>query len=266
VGANAQHVAKGAESGMTTMPVSVTVLGAGDAFASKGWFQAGYIINAGGLRVLMEAGPTLLASMKRLEVAPADIDVVLISHLHGDHFGGLPFLILEYLYESPRRRRLTLAGPPHLEERTWELFRTMYPESDASEISRYLEFVELEPECSKELGGTLQVRSIKVPHTIKDLSLAFRVEVGGKTIAFSGDTGWTDGLISLSAGTDLFLCECTYFDQPQLDFHISYVHFMTQRHRFNTRRLVLTHIGREVLQRRSEISLEMATDGMVIEV
>ena len=71
--------------------------------------------------------------------------MVLVSHLHGDHFGGLPFLILEYLYESPRRRKLTLAGPPHLEERTWALFRGMYPESDASEIMCHLEFVVLEP-------------------------------------------------------------------------------------------------------------------------
>lgn len=266
MGAKARNLAYGAESGMTTMSVSVTVLGAGDAFASKGWFQAGYIINANGRRVLMEAGPTLLASMKRLGLAPDDLDVVLISHLHGDHFGGLPFLILEYLYESPRRRKLTLAGPPHLEERTWELFRTMYPESDTSEISRYLEFVELEPERSQELAGAVQVRSIRTPHTVKDLSLAFRVELGGKVIVFSGDTGWTDELISLSAGSDLFLCECTYFDQPRLDFHISYVHFMSQRHRFSARRLVLTHIGREVLERRSEVSLEMAADGMVIEV
>ena len=106
------------------MPVSVTVLGAGDAFASKGWFQAGYVIKADGLQVLMEAGPTLLASMKRVGLTPAALDVVLVSHLHGDHFGGLPFLILEYLYESPRHRKLTLAGPPHLEERTWALFRT----------------------------------------------------------------------------------------------------------------------------------------------
>src|SRR5690348_11228060 len=115
------------------MALKVSVLGAGDAFASRGRFQAGYVISGGGAHVLMDAGPTLLSSMKRLGISPADLDVVLISHLHGDHFSGLPFLILEYLYESPRSRRLTIAGPPHLEERTWTLFHTMYPETDASE-------------------------------------------------------------------------------------------------------------------------------------
>jgi ribonuclease BN (tRNA processing enzyme) len=248
------------------MPVSVTVLGAGDAFASKGWFQAGYVIKADGLQVLMEAGPTLLASMKRVGLAPAALDVVLVSHLHGDHFGGLPFLILEYLYESPRRRKLTLAGPAHLEERTWTLFRGMYPESDTSEIMRHLEFVVLEPGCRLSVGGAMQVQTIRTPHTVKDISLGFRVETGARTVAFSGDTGWTDGLISLSADSDLFLCECTYFDQPELDFHISYQHFMTQRHRLSTRRLILTHMGREVIERLSDIKLEIAADGMVIEI
>jgi len=254
------------ERRVVTRSVSVTVLGAGDAFASNGRFQAGYVIKANGLHILMDAGPTLLASMKRLGFAPADLDVVLISHLHGDHFGGLPFLILEYLYESPRRRKLTLAGPPHLEERTWALFRTMYPESDVSEVARHLDFVVLEPNRSQKVTGALEVRSIRTPHTIKDISLGLRVAVGGKVIVFSGDTGWTDDLISLSAGSDLFLCECTYFDQPGLDFHISYAQFVTQRDRFSTRHLVLTHIGREVLDRQSDVILEMAHDGMVIEV
>jgi ribonuclease BN (tRNA processing enzyme) len=248
------------------MAVSVTVLGAGDAFASKGRFQAGYVVDAGGLRILMDAGPTLLPSMKRIGLNPADLDVVLISHLHGDHFCGLPFLILEYLYESPRQRPLTLAGPPGLEERTWALFRAMYPESNTEELARHLEFVVLDPARTQRVAGALKVESIKTPHTIKDLSLAFRIDVGGKAIVFSGDTGWTDDLIPLSARTDLFLCECTYFNQPSLDFHISYVHFMTQRHRFSARRLVLTHIGREVLDREHEIKLEMANDGTVIEV
>ncbi len=248
------------------MTVSVTVLGAGDAFASKGRFQAGYVINGGGCQILMDAGPTLLPSMKRLGLSPGDIDVVLISHLHGDHFGGLPFLILEYLYETPRRRRLTLAGPPHLEERTWALFRTMYPETDAAELARQFDFVVLEPPRTLQLAGALQVQSIRTPHMIKDISLAFRISLGGKAIVFSGDTGWTDDLITLSAEADLFLCECTYFDQPSLDFHISYKHFITQHHRLSARRLVLTHIGREVLERESEVALEMANDATVIEV
>src|SRR5580700_2126545 len=102
--------------------VNLTVLGPGDAFASRGLFQAGYTIEANGKRILMEAGPTLLVSMKRCGISPADIDLILISHLHGDHFAGLPFLILEYMYETPLHKPITIAGPRNLEERTWALF------------------------------------------------------------------------------------------------------------------------------------------------
>jgi ribonuclease BN (tRNA processing enzyme) len=248
------------------MALKVTVLGAGDAFASKGRFQAGYVISGGGHQILMEAGPTLLASMKRVGLSAANLDVVLISHLHGDHFSGLPFLILEYLYETPLTRPLIMAGPRHLEERTWDLFRAMYPESDPSQVARQLRFVVLEPGRTQQLSASLQVQSFRTPHTKQDISLGFRVKVGGKTIAFSGDSGWTEDLIPLSAGADLFLCECTYYDQPSLDFHISYRQFITQRARLSPRRLLLTHIGREVLERESEIALEMAGDGTVIEV
>ncbi len=244
--------------------VSVTILGAGDAFASRGLFQAGYVINANGTRILMEAGPALLGSMKRSGIGPGEIDLILISHLHGDHFAGLPFLILEYLFETPLRRKLVIAGPRRLEQRTWALFRTMYPSSDPAKVARKLKFVVLEAGKSVRIGR-VRIDTIRVPHTERDISLALRVVAGGKRIVFSGDTGWTEELIPFSAGADLFLCECTYF-QSSYDFHLSYPQIAANRDRFTARRMVLTHLGREVLDRKSEVAFEMASDGMTIDV
>ncbi len=244
--------------------VSVTILGSGDAFASRGLFQAGYMINANGTRILMEAGPALLAAMKRAGIAADEIDLILISHMHGDHFAGLPFLILEYLFETPLRKKLVIAGPRRLEQRTWTLFRTMYPSSDPAKVARKLKFVVLEDGKSVRIGR-VRIDTIRVPHTQRDISLAFRIVAGGKSIVFSGDTGWTEELIPFSAGADLFLCECTYF-QSRYDFHLSYPQIAANRERFTARRMVLTHIGREVIDRRSEVELEMASDGMTIDV
>ena len=227
-------------------------------------FQAGYFIEANGTRILMEAGPSLLASMKRCGLSPADIDLVLSSHLHGDHFGGLAYLILDYMHETPRRRNLTIAGPRGLEQRTWALFRTLYPDSDTSKIARKLKFVVLEPGRPVRLGRC-RVDAIRTPHTVKDISLAFRIDAGGKTIAFSGDTGWTDNLISLSAGADLFLIECTFF-KTRMDTHLSYPMIAANRARFSARRMILTHLGREVLERLSKIDMEIASDGMTIDL
>jgi ribonuclease BN (tRNA processing enzyme) len=247
-------------------PVHVTFLGTGDAFASHGRFQSGYLIEADGCQILMEAGPTVLCAMKRLGVTPAAMDIILISHLHGDHFGGLPFLILEYLWESPRHKPIKIAGPPRLEERTWRLFNTMFPFSsgDVERVRRNLEFVELEPARKVHFGG-IEVECLRVPHMKRDLCLALKIVIGGKTIVFSGDTGWTEDLISFTAGADLFLCECTYFENP-LGVHLSYPLLESKRRNFDVKRMMLTHIGREVLERSSQLKIELAADGMRVKV
>jgi ribonuclease BN (tRNA processing enzyme) len=249
-------------------PVSefgVTVLGAGDAFASGGQFQAGYVIEANGAHILMEAGPTLLPALKRAGIDPLELDIILISHLHGDHFAGLPFLMLQYMWESPRRRTLTIAGPRHLEQRTRALFHTMYPGMNTHPLMRKVKFVELQAGRTTRVGPA-RVATIRTPHTKPDVSLGFQIKFGGKTLAFSGDSGWTDELIRISAGADLFLCECTYFDTDHLEFHLNYPTIERNRDRFTAKRMVLTHLGREVLERRGEIGMDMANDLMKITV
>jgi ribonuclease BN (tRNA processing enzyme) len=247
--------------------LELTILGAGDAFASHGRFQSAYIIESARCRILMEVGPTALCAMKRMDFKPADLDMVLISHLHGDHFGGLPFLLLEYLYESPRRKLLTIVGPRRLEERTWRLFRTMFPgtKPDLPRLLSKLRFVEVEPGCDEKFGP-MSIRAMRTPHMKRDISLAYRIAIGGKSIAFSGDSGWTEELLPFVAGVDLFLCECTYFESAELDFHMNYPQLDANRARFDVGRMVLTHVGREVLDRDQEVKLEMAHDGMRIKV
>jgi ribonuclease BN (tRNA processing enzyme) len=243
--------------------LGVTLLGTGDAFASGGRLQSGYVIDAGGALILMEAGPTLLAALKRAQINPADIDFVLISHLHGDHFAGLPFLMLQYMWESPRKRMLTIAGPRRLEQRTRALFHNMYPGMNTHPLMRKVRFVELEAGRTTRVGPA-RVATIRTPHTKPDVSLGFRVTAGGRSLAFSGDSGWTEELVGLSAGADLFLCECTYFDSNHLDFHLNYPTIERNRGRFTAKRIVLTHLGREVLERMDDVGMETADDLMRI--
>ena len=246
-------------------PVILTVLGSGDAFASGGRSQAGYVIDASGVRVMLEAGPDLLGMLKRAGIPPASLDLVLISHLHGDHFAGLPFLMLEYMFESPRKRPLTIAGPRNLEQRTLQLMRTMYPTFDLSRIRKKLKWVVLNPGKTVRLGS-LRVSAIRSRHTKPDISLSLKIVAGTKTIVFSGDSGWNDELVKLSDGADLFLCECTYYESSHLTFHHNYPLIAANRDKFHVRRMVLTHLGREVLDHESDVKFEMAFDGMQIEV
>jgi ribonuclease BN (tRNA processing enzyme) len=246
-------------------PVSVTLLGTGDAFASGGRSQAGYFIDADGTGILMEAGPELLGTMKRTGIRPGDIDIILISHLHGDHYGGIPFLMLEYLYETRLDHRVVIAGPRNLEPRCWRLMKTLFPTFDLAQLKRKIVFIELAPGKTAKIGK-IKVTSIRSPHTAPDISLSLRVETGGRTIAFSGDTGWNDELVGLADGADLFICECTYYESRHLTFHLNYPEIAAHRDRFNVGRMVLTHLGREVLNHKSEVAVEMAFDGMRIEI
>jgi ribonuclease BN (tRNA processing enzyme) len=246
-------------------PVSVTLLGTGDAFASYGRSQAGYLIDAPGGRVLLEAGPSLLPALKSRGIATDSFDLLLISHLHGDHYAGLPFLILECMWERKRKKVLTVIGPPRLEERTWRLMRTMFPRFKLEEVKHKFKFVAVEDGYSARMGK-FKVRAIRSQHTKPDVALSFRVDAGGKSIVFSGDTGWNDALVKLTDGVDLFLCECTYFESAQLTFHMNYPQLAANRDKFKVGRMVLTHLGREVLNRENEVAIEMGFDGMKIEV
>jgi ribonuclease BN (tRNA processing enzyme) len=247
--------------------VELSFLGTGDAFANGGRFQSGYLLEAHDYRILMDAGPTSLCAMKRMKVNPAEIDLILISHLHGDHFGGLPFLILEYLFENPLRRPLIIAGPLYLEQRVWLLFRTMFPNTrgDLARLRGKLKFVVLEPGCDRRVGK-VRIETIRTPHMRRPASLALKIGVDGKTIVFSGDSGWSDELVEFAAGADFFLCECTYFESAHLDFHMNYPQLSQHRDRFAVKRMMLTHIGSEVLRRTEEIRMETAADGMRVRI
>ncbi len=246
-------------------PVNVLMLGTGDAFASGGRSHSGYLIDAGAARVLMEAGPDVLGSLKRERIAPESIDLVLISHLHGDHFAGLAFLMLEYAYESRRRTTLVIAGPRHLESRTRAVVHAMYPGFPWQRVESKLRWVVLEPGRTARLRG-VRVDAIRSPHTAPDISLSLRVSAAGKTIVFTGDTAWNEQLLPFSEGADLFLSECSFFDGGRGLKHLRYTELAAQRRRFKVGRVVLTHLGREVLEREGELAIETACDGMRIEL
>jgi ribonuclease BN (tRNA processing enzyme) len=246
-------------------PVSVTVLGSGDAFATAGRSQSGYLVRTGSLCVLMDAGPDLLGSLKRKHLAPADIDIIVISHLHGDHYGGIPFLMLEYMYESPPERKIHIVGPRNLESRCWRMMKLAYPHFDVNVIRPWLHFIEMAPHEEVRLGK-LGISAIRSPHTAPDVSLSLKLRVSGKNIVYSGDSGWNEELVEFAEGADLFLCECTYYESSHLDFHMNYPQLAANRDRFKVGRMVLTHLGREVLDHPREVKMELAYDGMKLDL
>jgi ribonuclease BN (tRNA processing enzyme) len=202
--------------------------------------------------------------MKRDGLDPETIDLVLLSHLHGDHFAGLPYLFIQYCYDAPRRRPLQIAGPPGTAERVMGIYAAAYRELSARPLPFPVEFIHLYPGRRYQLGE-LQIDPFLVPHQDREISLGLSVECDGRRILYSGDTGWTEELVTRSQGADLFICECCYFE-TRLPFHLDYPRLAENRERFGCKRMVLTHLGREVLARRDEVTIDLASDGLVLEL
>jgi len=90
----------------------LTIIGSGDAFGSGGRFNTCFMVEAGERKVLLDCGASSLPALKARGVEPNSIDGVILSHLHGDHFGALPFLLLDWQHHAKRERPLTIVGPP----------------------------------------------------------------------------------------------------------------------------------------------------------
>lgn len=242
--------------------VRVTFLGTGDAFSARGGHQAAYLVDASRTSFLLDCGSSTLTAMKRDGIDAGRLDVVFLSHLHGDHFAGLPYLFLELTYERQRQRPLTIAGPPGTEERVLKLFSATYKELASRPMPYDVRFVEMQPGERTVIDG-ITIDPFRVPHQEKEISLGLRVDVDGKRILYSGDTGWTEELVTRSQGTDLFICECCFFE-TRYDFHLDYPRLHEHRARFGSKRMILTHLGREVHARHDEVEIEMASDGLVV--
>ncbi len=237
----------------------VRFLGSGDAFGSGGRFQTCILVESDGFRCLLDCGASSLIALKRAGVDASDIDVILISHLHGDHFGGIPFIVLDGQF-SRRSRRLLVAGPPGIADRAAQGMEIFFPGSSHAQRRFATEFLEL-PEGTPTAVGPLRVIPYEVVHACGSPPYALRVELDGRVIVYSGDTEWTDRLIPAAAGADLFICEAYFYDK-QVRFHLDYATLMRHRSRISCKRLVVTHMSSDMLAHLSDLSVEAAADGL----
>lgn len=243
--------------------VRVRFLGSGDAFSSGGRLQTCFQLEGGGEPLLIDCGASALAGLKRDGVDPGTIGFVALSHLHGDHFGGLPWLILDGRF-SGRSKPLEIAGPPTTRERLKQVFAGLYPGAVEAELPFELRFTELLAGRTRELGPAT-VTPFEASHESGAPAYSLRIEYGGRVIAYSGDTAWTEGLRDAAKGADLFICECNFFEQDAPG-HLDYRTLVEHRPELDCKRLVLTHMGEDMLERVDQLELEAASDGLAIDV
>lgn len=242
----------------------IRFLGSGDAFGGGGRFQTCIHLQGDfGAAMLLDCGASSLVAMKRASVEPTDIETVALTHLHGDHFGGLPFLILDGQFRR-RERPLLVAGPPGTEERLCAAMEVLFPGSSRPERRFDVSVVELEPSVPLDIGPS-KVTAFPVEHASGAPAYALRVALGGRQIAYSGDTQWTETLRDAARGADVFVCEA-YFFEKQVRYHLDYRTLKAHLHELGCKRIVLTHRSEDMLRRAGEVDLECAEDGLTLEL
>ncbi|HYC00035.1 MAG TPA: MBL fold metallo-hydrolase [Candidatus Limnocylindrales bacterium] len=242
--------------------MKLTVLGSGDAFCAAGSLHSCNVLEHGGGKIVLECGPAILAGLKRNGFNTGDIDAVVVSHLHGDHFGGIPFLFLEYLFENPRTRPLTLVGPPTVLTRSLALYAGYYRELQSFELPFEIKVCEMRPGSRAEVAG-FQIESFQVPHNADPVALGYHFTCPEGRVLFSGDSAWTEEFIHRSQDVDLFLCECCTME-PATPMHTAYTDLLAHRDQLGCKRLLLTHLGEDV-RAAAEFRYERARDGLIIE-
>ena len=239
----------------------VQCLGSGDAFGSGGRMNTSFFIRYRGKGIILDCGATTLVALKKAELSSLDLDFILISHLHGDHIGGIPFILTERQVKGDETRELTLIGPKGLKNIVDLMTRSLFP--GISENLRFpLRYIEFETgDVIHEPDFVLATFSARHAPSTNPHSL--RLTLGKQTIAYSGDTEWNENLIALCDLAELFLCEGYAYNEPE-NFHMSIKELIRQQSRLGAKRIVLTHLSQEALDSRADIPFEIAEDGMIL--
>src|SRR2546425_9338409 len=174
-------------------------LGSGDAFGSGGRFNACFLVEATAGTFLVECGASSMIAMRRFGVDPNRIGTVFVSHLHGDHFGGLPFFILDAQFYSRRTSPLALVGPPGFRERLVQAMEVLFPGSSKVERKFHTEIREIIAGQAVEING-VTVTPYSVEHLCGAPPFALRFVCGDKVLAYTGDTEWTESLLAVGHG------------------------------------------------------------------
>jgi ribonuclease BN (tRNA processing enzyme) len=238
-------------------------IGSGDAFGSGGRFNTCFHVDGVGENFLIDCGASSLIAMKQLPINRNAIDLILLTHFHLDHFGGVPFFILDAQLIAKRNRSLTIAGPPGLPNWYDRLFAATFPGDRKLPFELNLREVEI---GVRNQIGALAIIPFHVSHDDKvGPCLAYRIEFEGKAICYSGDTEWTDSLIDAARGADLFICECYMFEKV-IRAHLSLSTLREKLPAIGAKRVILTHMSDDMLSRTSEIECETAADGKIISI
>ena len=241
------------------MGVELIFVGSGDAFGSGGRLQTCMWVRTGDEQLLIDCGASSLCGLKREGGRTGEIGTILITHLHGDHFAGIPFLILDGQF-AKRTLPLHILGPPGVRTRVVEAMEVLFPGSSRTKRRFALDFTELQ-EGETVQAGSATIKPYLMRHPCGAPPYALRIDVGARTIVYSGDGDWDDTLLEASSGADLFVCEAYFYDK-RVPYHIRLKDILERKDQLRCGRIILTHMSDDMLEQPEAPGFEYAHDGL----
>ncbi|MCA0425117.1 MAG: MBL fold metallo-hydrolase [Proteobacteria bacterium] len=244
--------------------MQLTFIGTGDAFAAGGRYHSCMMLRAGREAMLVDLGGSAMLALQRAGIDRRTIATILFTHYHGDHFAGLPFFILDALFVSQRKTPLTIAGGGDVAARVRALMEATYPGFAERPKPFDIRYQSVAPGPPVQLGAFAVEAFPMVHDEAAGPCQGYRISHGGKVLAVTGDTTWTEGLLPLARGADVLVAECGTVLYPS-PVHLNLKQLTERRADLAARRMILTHMGPDMLSHDGPLpNAEKAHDGMTV--
>ncbi|GAA1846334.1 MBL fold metallo-hydrolase [Pseudonocardia ailaonensis] len=221
------------------------VLGCSGSGPGPGSPASGYLVEAGDTRLTLDLGNGTFGALQR-HLDPWELDACVFSHLHPDHCADFSSLLVWRRYHpappyDATRNRLAVHAPVEAPERFAAAYAPSAAERAETDLSDVMAFGVLSDGCETTVGGAV-LRAGAVDHPCEAYGL--RVEHGGRSLVYSGDTGPCDGLVDLARGADVLLCEASWphSDAMPAGVHLSGRQAGEHAAAAGVGRLLLTHV------------------------
>lgn len=197
----------------------IVTIGTGTAAPHPRRVQSGLLVEAAGVRLLVDCGSGVVFRCAQLGVPWQQFTHVALTHFHADHTNDLANLIYAWRYGQlpPREAPLELIGPPGLRTRVAGMVAAFG--ANLLDQPPPIAFVELEPGGQRLLADGVEFASRKVPHT--EESVAYSVSARGRRVVVTGDTGFDPELGAWAEGCDVLVCECSLPDAMAIAAHLT---------------------------------------------
>jgi ribonuclease BN (tRNA processing enzyme) len=241
--------------------MKLTILGTGTATPSLQRASSSYLLSTTWGEILVDVGPSVVRRLLEYGYSTNDIDLVALTHFHPDHTADLATLLFASNYGDVRRAKpLILLGGSGIERffrNLVRLYRWVAP-------THYDFSIKSLPAGEWELGP-VSITTCRSNHNPESIGL--RVADGGKSVVFTGDTGFSRNIATLASGTDVLVSECS-FPERKVRGHLNLSALQKIVRQAKPRRVILAHLypDWDTSQRALEAPLHLGVDGLELQV